>query len=185
MKLSKAFVLPLASAALVVAGSGAVLAATAPSATSSAAVVPAAASPTPAPAASSAPVAPYLKSVLDELVTKGTITASQEQAIIDAWVAKRGDLKSQRAQLKSFLADGVLTADELAQLPADSPLQQLKPLMTNGQITTDQLRQIGRGILKELRQGGAAGSGQGAGRLRDLLNGNGAASPSGAPAAGG
>ncbi|MFN8631539.1 MAG: hypothetical protein U0838_14840 [Chloroflexota bacterium] len=99
-------------------------------------------------------------------------------------MAKRGDTKAQREQLRSFLTDGVLTADELAQLPADSPLQQLKPLMTDGKITVDELRQIGRGILKELRQG-ASGKGQGAGRLRDLLNGNGVAVPSGAPSTGG
>jgi hypothetical protein len=188
VKLSKAIVLPLATAALVVTGAGAVLASTSPSSpTGAGAVVPAAASSSPAPAASTAPVAPYLRSVLDPLVTKGTITSGQEQAIIDAWVAKRGQLKAERQQLKSFLADGILTADELAQLPADSPLQQLKPLMTNGQITVAQLRQLGRGILQELRQGGMGrnGAGNGAngmGGLRGLLNGNGAAAPSASPA---
>jgi hypothetical protein len=186
VKLTKAIVLPIASAALVVLGTGAVLAATAPSSPSTTgAIVPAAASSSPAPAASSKPVAPYLTSVLDGLVAKGTITATQEQAIVDAWVAKRGELKAERQQLRTFLSDGVLTAAELAQLPADSPLQALKPLMTNGQITVDQLRQLGRGILSDLRMGGMGANGAGMGGMRGLLNGNGATTPSASPATGG
>lgn len=180
MKLTKAIVLPLASAALVVAGAGAVLASTSPAASPAGAVSPAAATSTPSPAASSAPVAPVLKSVLDPLVAKGTINADQEQAIISAWVAKRDELKAERAELRKFLSDGVLTADELAQLPADSPLQQLKPLMTNGQITVADIRALGRGILRQLNMGGAGGNGQGG--LRGLLNG---AAPSASPATGG
>ena len=188
MKLTKAIVLPLASAALVVLGAGAVLAATAPgSPSTTGAIVPAAASASPAPAASSTPAAPYLTSVLDGLVAKGTITAPQEQAIVGAWVAKRTELQAERGQLRTFLADGVLTADELAQLPADSPVQQLKPLMTNGQITVDQLRTIGRGILRDLRAGGmgAKGQGMGMGGMRGLLGSNGATAPSASPATGG
>lgn len=178
MNLSKAVVLPIASAVLVVAGAGAVLAATAPSPASTGGdVSPVAASSPAAPAASSAPVAPYLKSVLDPLVAKGTITASQEAAIIDAWVAQRDVLKAERAQLRSFLSDGVLTADELAQLPADSPFQQLKPLMKNGQLTVADLRALGRGILRELRTGGQGG-------MRGLTGG-GAAAPSASPSTGG
>ena len=183
MKFAKAIVLPIASAVLVVAGAGAVLAATAPAAPSTAGVVvPAAATAAPAPAATAAPKAPVLTSVLDGLVAKGTITAGQEQAIVDAWIAKRVDLKAERQQLKQFLADGVLTAGELAQLPADSPLQQLAPLMKNGQLTVADLRTLGRGILRELRVGGAGASG---GALRGLLNGNGATAPTASPAAGG
>jgi len=184
VKLTNALVLPVASAVLVVAGAGAVLAATMPgSAASTGAIVPAAASSSTAPAASSKPVAPNLTAVLDGLVAKGTITATQEQAIVDAWVAKRGELKAERNQLRTFLADGVLTADELAQLPDDSPLQDLKPLMTNGQITVDQLRQLGRGILKDLRMGGIGANGAGMGRMRG--QGNGGAVPSASPATGG
>lgn len=184
MKLSKTIVLPLAAAALVIVGTGAVLAATAPGSPSvSGAVVPAAASSSPAPAASSAPVAPYLKSVLDGLVTKGTITSAQEQAIIDAWVAKRADVQADRKQLRSFLSDRVLTADELARLPADSPFQQLKPLMKNGQLTVADLRSLGRGILRDLRQGGAGANGQGLGGRQQGLGG-GVPVPSASPTSG-
>lgn len=185
MKLSKTIVLPLAAAALVVVGTGAVLAGTAPAApASTGAVVPAAASSSPGPAASSAPVAPYLKSVLDPLVTKGTITGAQEQAIIDAWVAKRVELRAERQQLRGFLSDGVLTAGELAQLPADSPFQQLKPLMTNGQLSVADIRALGLGILRELRQGGMGPNGLGMGGGMGGLGG-GAAAPSASPTTGG
>lgn len=180
MNLTKAVVLPIASAVLVVAGAGAVLAAAVPgTATNAAAVVPAAASSPAAPAATSEPVAPYLKSVLDPLVAKGTINASQEAAIIDAWAAKRTELQAERKQLRSFLSDGVLTADELAQLPADSPFQQLKPLMTNGQITVAQLRALGNGILRDLRLAGRGGA-------RALTSGAaGASAPTASPTTGG
>jgi hypothetical protein len=177
MKLTKAIILPVASAALVVAGAGAVLAATAPNPSAVDPVILAAAPATPAPGAA-AQKAPLLTSVLDGLVAKGTITTGQEQAIVDAWVAKRGDIKAQRQQLRQFLSDGVLTADELAQLPADSPLQRLAPLMKDGRLSVSDLRAIGRGILRELRAGG------GQGPLRGLVNG-GAAAPSASPAAGG
>jgi hypothetical protein len=184
MKLSKTIVLPLAAAALVVVGTGAVLATTAPSSPSATeAVVGAAPSATPAPGASSAPVAPYLRSMLDPLVTKGTITGAQEQAIVDAWVAKRSASQAERKQLRAFLSDGVLTADELAQLPADSPLQQLKPLMKNGQLTVADLRSLGRGILRELRVGGAGRNGLGVGGAMGGLGGT--ATPSASPAVGG
>jgi hypothetical protein len=167
MKLTRTLVLPVAAVALVVAGAGAVLASTSPGPVTTAGdVVPAAAAGQPAagqpaaPDAATAPAtAPFLTKVLDGLVTKGTITKAQEQAIVDAWVAQRTTLRQERqadrAQLRSFLADGVLTADELAQLPADSPLQQLKPLMKNGQLTITDLRAIGRGILRDLRLGSA------------------------------
>ena len=175
MKFTKAIVLPVASALLVVVGAGAVFAATSPVAPADNAPPAAEASTAPAPATSSAPVAPYLKSVLDPLVAGGTITSAQEQAIIDAWAAKRDELKAVRQQLRAFLADGVLTADELAQLPADSPLQQLKPLMTNGQITVAQMRALGRGIIRELRMGGV---------LNGALSG-GATTPAPSPSSGG
>ena len=180
MKLGKTIGLPLATAALVIAGTGAVLASTAPAAPSAAGnVVPA------APAASTAPIAPYLRSVLDPLVTKGTITGGQEQAIINAWVAKRVETQAELKQLRAFLSDGVLTADELAQLPADSPLQQLKPLMKNGQLTVADMRALGRGILRDLRLG-RAGANAGAPGLGGLPRlGGGVTAPSASPAVGG
>ncbi len=88
-------------------------------------------------------------------MAKGTITTAQEQAILDAWIAKRATLKADRAQLRAILADGVITQAELDQLPSDSPLRALEPLLKNGQISVADLRALGRGILRDLRMGGA------------------------------
>jgi hypothetical protein len=189
VKLGKTLVLPIAAAALVVIGAGAVLASTGagggPSGTGSI-VVPGDA-PTAAPGTTAAPVlkSPYLTEVLDGLVTKGTITKAQEQAILDAWIAKRGTLmqerQANRQQLRAFLSDGVLTKAELDQLPADSPLRQLEPLMKNGQLTIADLRALGRGILRELNIGGA-------GRMGGGMMGGGRSAlptPSASPATGG
>lgn len=163
MKLSKTLVIPVAIL-LVALGAGAVLASTASSpAGPAAAVAPAAESPSASPAASPK-VGPLkaaqdqtLTTVLDDLVAKGTITAAQEQAIKDGLTAERAKqqadrqakldaLKKQADQLKSFLADGQITQDELNQLPADSPIRKLTNLMADGKITTDELKSIGQGF---------------------------------------
>ncbi len=173
MKLSKTFVIPVAGL-LVVLGAGAVLASTGTSpAAGGAAVVPAAESPS--PGASGAPKRefqdPALTSVLNDLVSKGTITAAQQQAILDGLQAERAQrladakarmeaLRAQAEKIKGFLADGQITQDELDQLPADSPLRQLTNLMDDGKITTDELQSIGRGLLGN---GGFRGFGRGHG----------------------
>ena len=114
-----------------------------------------------------------LKTALDKLVANGTITAAQEQAILDAVTAERQAraqerqaqrqaLQAQRDQIRTFLADGQITQDELDQLPADSPLRQLTNLMSDGKITIDELRQLGRDLFPGLGLGGG-GRGHGFG----------------------
>ena len=172
MKLTKTFVIPVAGL-LVVLGAGAVLASTGTSPTTGgSAVVPAAESPS--PGASGAPKREFqdqaLTSVLDDLVAKGTITAAQQQAIVDGLKAERAQrladakarmeaLRAQAEKVKGFLADGQITQAELDQLPADSPLRKLTNLMDDGKITTDELQSIGRGWF-----GGFGGRGHGFGR---------------------
>ena len=172
MKLSKTFVIPVAGL-LVVLGAGAVLASTGTSSPGGTAVVPAAESPS--PGASAAPKREFkdeaLTSVLDDLVAKGTIDASQKQAILDGLQAEREQrladakarmeaLRAQAEKVKGFLADGEITQDELDQLPADSPLRELTNLMDDGKITTEELQTIGRGFLGN---GGFRGFGRGHG----------------------
>jgi hypothetical protein len=173
-------VVPLAVVLLVI-GAGAVLATSGPSAPGEA---PAAAAATATPGATTAPApstapgtdpaaGPFLrrdlddtalKTALDRLVAAGTITAAQEQAILDAvkaerqaradeLQARRDALKAQRDQIRQFLADGQITQDELDQLPADSPLRQLTSLMADGKITVDELRQLGRDLLPAIGRG--------------------------------
>ncbi len=107
-----------------------------------------------------------LSDVLDDLVTKGTITATQKTAILDAVKAERTvrrearqearkaareQAKANRQQLKGFLADGVITQEEFDKLPADSRLRKVTGLMDDGKITTDELKALGRGFME--RQG--------------------------------
>jgi hypothetical protein len=127
---------------------------------------PAAASPTPTPSAGTTVKPPktdtLLSDVLDDLVTKGTITSAQKAAILDAVKAERAvrrearqetrkaareQAKANRQQLKGFLEDGVITTEEFNQLPADSPLRAMTGLMDDGKITTDELKSLGRGLM--------------------------------------
>jgi polyhydroxyalkanoate synthesis regulator phasin len=165
VKLSKTLVLPVA-ALMVVGAAGAVFAATGNPAPAGRDTVIPAADATPAPAASTAP-APVAKDsllsdVLDGLVTKGTITGTQKTAILDALASERTarrTLKQQeRQQLKDFLSDGVITQDELNQLPADSPIRKLTGILDDGKITIDELRGVRRGLM------GAPGPGRLGGR---------------------
>jgi polyhydroxyalkanoate synthesis regulator phasin len=127
---------------------------------------PAAESPTPTPS-SSTTVKPVktdtvLSDVLDKLVTNGTINATQKTAILDAVTAERAvrqtarqaarkaaqeQAKADRQQLKTFLADGVITKAEFDKLPADSWLRKMTGLMDDGKITADELKTLGRGFM--------------------------------------
>jgi polyhydroxyalkanoate synthesis regulator phasin len=202
VKLSKTLVVPVAFL-LVAVGAGAVLASTTSSpAANGAPIAPGADAPSAAPAASPAAspkVGPLkaaqdqtLTTVLDGLVADGTITAAQEKAIQDGLTAERAKqqadrkakmdvLKAQAAQLKSFLADGVITQDELNQLPADSPIRKLTNLMADGKITTDELKSIGKGFGFGRGFGPFGGFGPGRGFGHQKNN----ASPAPSPATGG
>jgi polyhydroxyalkanoate synthesis regulator phasin len=165
VKLQKTLVIPIA-ALLVVGAAGAVLATSGnPQAGDTGAVIPAAASPSASPAVGSTRSIEdsALAAVLDDLVAKGTITAAQKTAILDALVAekaaRRTERQAARQQLQDFLSDGAITQEELDKLPADSPLRQLTNLMDDGKITTDELRSLGRGFGK----GGGHGFGRGGG----------------------
>ncbi len=176
MKLSRtAIVIPLAGL-LLVGGAGAVFAATAATSTPSAPTAPAAdqATPAPAPAASTKPlVGPGLTGVLDELVTKGTITPGQKTAIVDALTTHRAERQAEMTQIRGFLADGEITRAELDQLPADSPLRTLTSLMADGKITLAELQSLGRGWMRRLMGGGAGqgmgGQGMGRGMGRGMM----------------
>lgn len=88
-----------------------------------------------------------LEDVLADLVTKGTITQAQSDAITGALDAKRTELQAQREALRelwtTILEDGQITEEEIAQLPEDSPLRSLDSLLDDGVITQDELRGLG------------------------------------------
>jgi len=99
-----------------------------------------------------------LGDVLADLVDDGTINQQQADTIEDALEQRVSDLRTEaqrlREQMREFLEDGALSADELAQLPEDHPLRNLDDYLEDGQLSQDELRQL-RGF------GGLGGFGRG------------------------
>ena len=146
---------------LVVAAAGAVMA-TSSSPAAPEVQAPAAATPTPTPSPEPAKkrvkVDTVLTDALDKLVAKGTITAEERTAILDAVAAEQAarmearkaakeKAKADWKQVKDFLADGVISKEEFDQLPADSWLRTMTGAMDDGKITTDELKALGRGFM--------------------------------------
>lgn len=114
-----------------------------------------------------------LEEALAELVATNVITQAQADAITEAVGAKAAEVREQKQQwlednpghrrgdfkrgfrLGGFLEDGVIDADELAELPDDHPLRDPNgpagPYLSDGQLTQQELEQI-REQLHEQRQ---------------------------------
>ena len=96
-----------------------------------------------------------LEEVLADLVDEGVITQEQSDAIVAALEtkaeerraeaeARREELRQTWEQIQGFLEDGVITQDEINQLPEDSPLRDaFNSIAEDGQITVEQLRELG------------------------------------------
>lgn len=93
-----------------------------------------------------------LDGVLDDLVTDGTLNQGQADAVKDALVAKHEEIKEKfgdrmerrerrqemHEKIEGWLEDGVISADELAELDVDLPRFEDGPLaeaLEDGQIT--------------------------------------------------
>lgn len=143
---SKLLILPIAGLMLTGAA-GAVLAqsgdATAPAANTAAAE--ASAAPTAADPAHKGDG--LLTDVLADLVTKGTITQAQSDAITGALdtarTAQQAEREAARAVWSTIMADGQITEEELKTLPEDSPLRNIDGILDDGVITQDELRGLG------------------------------------------
>jgi hypothetical protein len=87
-----------------------------------------------------------LSDVLDGLVDDGTLDQSQADAVLEAVDARIEELRAEkealREQMSTFLEDGTLTEEELAQLPEDHPLRNLDQFLDDGQLTEDELSQL-------------------------------------------
>ena len=90
-----------------------------------------------------------LEEVLSDLVTDGTITQDQSEAITAALEEKKEEMAEQRQQLReqldSFWEDDVLTTEEIEQLPfADRLLEAeaLSEMLEDGQITSEEMEEI-------------------------------------------
>jgi hypothetical protein len=95
--------------------------------------------------------ADLLDQVLADLVKAGTLTQAQADAVTNglqqAITDRQTAIEQQRVLIEGFVADGVITQDEIDQLPADSPLRQAwDSIAKDGQVTLDQLRQLGPGF---------------------------------------
>jgi polyhydroxyalkanoate synthesis regulator phasin len=93
-----------------------------------------------------------LQEVLDGLVDDGTLTQEEADAVSDGVETRREEIHTERQalreQMRGFLEDGVISAEELAQLPEDHPLRNLDTYLEDGQLTEDELaelRPFGRG----------------------------------------
>lgn len=102
-----------------------------------------------------------LEEVLDGLVADGTLTEAQATAVIDAVEAKAAEVREEHPlarhpfrlglRLGALLDDGVITAEELAELPDGHPLADpdgpAAEYLDDGEITADEFRQL----MQELR----------------------------------
>ncbi|MEP7159310.1 MAG: hypothetical protein ABI797_07765 [Chloroflexota bacterium] len=92
-----------------------------------------------------------LETVLADLVSNGTITQAQSDAITTGLQTaiddKRAEMEARRALISGFVEDGVITQDEINQLPDDDPLRTaFNSIADDGQISLDQLRDLGPGF---------------------------------------
>ncbi len=94
-----------------------------------------------------------LEGVLSDLVGDGVLTQGQADAVNEALEAEREELREEfgdrrdrranrhdmRTQIRDWLEDGVITAEELSELPADLPILAddgpLAEALKDGQIT--------------------------------------------------
>ncbi len=89
----------------------------------------------------------FLGEVLDDLVNDDTITSDQADAILEAVEVKATQLREEREALREeiqgYLADGVLTSDEAANLPEDHWLlsDALDEAWEDGELTIQEIRE--------------------------------------------
>lgn len=109
-----------------------------------------------------------LDGVLEDLVAAGTITQSQADAITAALEAEVEALREEYPhlghrgfgrgfRLGALLDDGVIDADELAELPEDHPLRSVDESILEGGITTDELEDL-REQFREQREERSSGN---------------------------
>ena len=90
-----------------------------------------------------------LEDVLSDLVEDGTIDQSQADAIVEAVDAKAAELRASAEPFRGLIArlfeDGVLTAEELEQLPDVFPFNQLERILSDalddGEVTLDEFKE--------------------------------------------
>lgn len=95
-----------------------------------------------------------LEDVLADLVGDGVITQEQSDAIVSAVdtrveerreeiAAERERMREMWLQIRSFLEDGVISAEEIAQLPDGNPFDRVSDILADGQVTLEEIRSLG------------------------------------------
>jgi hypothetical protein len=101
----------------------------------------------------------FLQEVLDDLVAEGVLTESQKEAVVEAVRERAEEFDGKRPfrrgfhhgfrggfQLRDLLDDGVVDAEELAELPEGHPLTDPEgpaaEYLDDGQITRDELNEL-------------------------------------------
>lgn len=107
-----------------------------------------------------------LEQSLEELVTEGVITQEQADAVQERVRANWEEWREEHPgpvrragrigfQLGQWLADGVITAEELAELPDDHPIfsedSPAAPYLEDGQITQEEFDQLRTDIKERVR----------------------------------
>lgn len=92
---------------------------------------------------------PILEDVLSDLVEDGTLDQNQADAVVEAVDAKAAELRASAQNIRGMIArlfeDGVLTAEELDQLPDVLPFNQLERILgdalDDGELTLEEFRE--------------------------------------------
>lgn len=104
-----------------------------------------------------------LEEVLADLVSEGTITQEQADAITEALGTKADEIKAENQELRElisgFLEDGVITADELAQLPEghifNDPDSPYADAVADGELTREEISRVMSQPRRDLFKRGA------------------------------
>lgn len=89
----------------------------------------------------------FLGEVLDGLVADGTIDSSDAEAVLDAVEAKADEMRAQkeaeREVIQSAMEDGLITQDEVSELPDDHPIfgEAFDEAWEDGELTREELRE--------------------------------------------
>jgi hypothetical protein len=92
----------------------------------------------------------FLEDVLDDLVSDGTLTQEQAEAVVEAANDRADEIRAehdaQRELLADLLEDDVITEEEAEQLPDDHPLlsDRYDEAWQDGELARDELRPFSR-----------------------------------------
>ncbi|MEA1903416.1 MAG: hypothetical protein U9N56_07810 [Actinomycetota bacterium] len=106
----------------------------------------------------------FLGDVLSDLVSEGTIEQADADAVLNAVEAKAGEIRAereaQREIIEAALEDGVITEDEVSDLPEDHPLfgDRLDEAWEDGELTKEELGEFRHPRRHDFKRGARFGA---------------------------